>query len=265
MILFLCNGGMANRILPLASVLGVTDIDTLYFRPDNWFGAKFSDLFEGYSFEVKEFTQEEIDKSLPLSTFFLLHEIQYQFQEGRQIRHVSDFANYLNNDIVVMSNGEINGGNVLKGLSKLVSWIKPDILKRVKDVGSHELGVTLRDTDGTNMSISFNHAIDMARRAESVFVCSDSQEAENRFISSVPAAKRQENKEYVKKLVDGKGWNDTVVDDEGRVFPFNVNRGRKHCVDAFVDLLALSRCKEILGNPASSYFRLANYLKNFEL
>jgi hypothetical protein len=65
-------------------------------------------------------------------------------------------------------------------------------------------------------------------------------------------------KEYPQKLIEG-DWNDRIVDPEGRVFNFNVSRSRQASIEAFIDMLILSKTNIIETNKNSTFFQFANY------
>ena len=69
--------------------------------------------------------------------------------------------------------------------------------------------------------------------------------------------------QYVEKLKDG-GWNDLTTDNEGRVFNFNVNRPKQSVIEAFIDLLLLSRT-QILVNSVSSFLNFAKLYSKIKL
>ena len=71
------------------------------------------------------------------------------------------------------------------------------------------------------------------------FLCSDNPDTENRFfeLKNVVAYPKSSQ---VEKLQDGE-WRDSVVDQTGRKYLFNVNRPRQQIIEAFVDMLILSR------------------------
>lgn len=256
-----CDGGAANRCIPLASVLSCVEIDTLFWKSNNWCGASFFDFFENPYFKVEEKGVGDLNH-LPDDFIFHFHEA---FKGINDNRLMTSCHNPPQSNAVIMCNGEIKWADTAYGFEYLSSIIRKDLISRAKAYGKFELGIPLRATDGNNMSVNQAEAIEKALECEGrVFVTSDSEVAESAFMAATGAV-RQENKEYVTKFVDNLGWTDTIADSEGRIFPFNVNRGRKHCIDAFVDLLILSQCEKIIGNENSSYYRMAKYLSNFKL
>ena len=117
-----------------------------------------------------------------------------------------------------------------------------------------------RKTDfRNNYNESIYESIITTKNDELFFVCSDDMETELKFLQ-FPNVITFPKLEYPKKLIEGK-WNDTIVDSEGRMFSFNVNRSRQASVEAFVDMLILSKTNIIETNPDSTFFQFANYYK----
>ena len=94
------------------------------------------------------------------------------------------------------------------------------------------------------------------------YVCSDDKNTEMKFkkLNNVVIYPKSS---YVEKFKDG-GWNDVITDNEGRRFNFNVNRPKQSVIEAFVDLLILSRTK-ISVNSVSSFLNFAKLYSNIEL
>ena len=61
---------------------------------------------------------------------------------------------------------------------------------------------------------------------------------------------------YVEKLTDDGGWRDTVVDDDGNEYSFNIERSDESVIDAMVDLLILSK-STILNTSESTFLKTA--------
>jgi hypothetical protein len=62
-----------------------------------------------------------------------------------------------------------------------------------------------------------------------------------------------------KKLDEKGGWNSLIVDEDGRNYPFNVDRDRESVYWALVDLLILAKTR-ILETSGSSFQALAKRL-----
>ena len=57
-------------------------------------------------------------------------------------------------------------------------------------------------------------------------------------------------------MTDDGGWRDTVVDDDGNEYSFNIERSDESVIDAMVDLLILSK-STILNTSESTFLKTA--------
>jgi predicted RNA-binding protein len=81
------------------------------------------------------------------------------------------------------------------------------------------------------------------------FVCSDDKATEDKF-NELKNVLVYPKTSYVEKLVDGE-WTTKIKDSEGRIFPYNVDRSKQSVIEAFIDLLILSRTNIIIRNKSS--------------
>ena len=63
-------------------------------------------------------------------------------------------------------------------------------------------------------------------------------------------------KKYVEKLTNDGEWRDTIVDDEGNEYSFNIERSDESVIDAMIDLLILSK-STIMHTSDSTFLKTA--------
>jgi hypothetical protein len=95
------------------------------------------------------------------------------------------------------------------------------------------------------------------------FICSDDSETEKNF-SNLLNVVIHNKKNYAEKLNPSTSWNDKTVDYEGREFYFNIKRNSESVIEAFIDMLILSRTK-IYNNTMSTFLTFANHYSNLNL
>jgi hypothetical protein len=93
------------------------------------------------------------------------------------------------------------------------------------------------------------------------FVCSDSERAEA-SASELKNVRVRTKASYVEKRVQG-DWNDSIIDESGRIYPFNVRRPALSVEEAVVDLLILAKSK-IIKNSTSTFLSLAELWSDSE-
>ena len=88
------------------------------------------------------------------------------------------------------------------------------------------------------------------------YICSDDKNTEDMF-NKLENVFVHPKTSYVEKFKEG-GWNDCIIDNAGRCNNFNVNRPRQSVIEAFIDLLILSRTNIIVNGP-STFLHFAKY------
>jgi hypothetical protein len=81
------------------------------------------------------------------------------------------------------------------------------------------------------------------------FVCSDDKETEDQF-SKLRNVCVFEKTSYVQKLNDGE-WRQPTKDTVGRIFDFNIDRPKQSVIEAFVDMLILSKTTISVKNKST--------------
>jgi hypothetical protein len=270
-----CDGGLGNRFGVLIGGLITADVlnmEPVICWPENtWCGCSFEDLFdtniEVIKNDINELFSNNLDKT------FLIHENQTNLKLNKVFSHSEnslDTIRGLSEDVIYYHNQIPHYFGLSKVVNKLGSLkIQPEILDKVKsfskDYGIDRTtnGIHFRKTDVPNQLDEDKIYQHIVQNVNSKFyICSDDKDTEMKFNllqNTVVFPKTQ----YVEKLKDG-GWNDLTTDNEGRVFNFNVNRPKQSVIEAFVDLLILSRT-QILVNSVSSFLNFAKLYSNIEL
>ncbi len=125
--------------------------------------------------------------------------------------------------------------------------------------GTRAVGVHIRKTD-------FGGAVNDDQLFEQVrssprphFVCSDDAGVNQRF-GALPHCAVFAKTAFPEKRVKDAAWLHWNADDEGRSFPFNIERGATSVVEGLIDLLILSRT-ETLSTSGSTFLAMARLLQ----
>lgn len=261
-----CDGGLCNRLNVLIVALALRakygHAWTIGWPQNNWCGAAFDSLFEvdlPVSDQPLRHYADQLDRFQ-----FVMHENQANLPPEAlilqsQINGFADLEQRLNSgrDLFYYHNlipAWANLGDLKQGLSLL--RIKPSILQRARDFCEQNqfdgeiLGLHIRKTD-------FGDTVDdkslfniVAQSPKRFFVCSDSQEVNERF-ASLPNCVVFPKQSFPEKMVAEGGWNSTTVDDQGRVFTFNIKRSEDAIVEALIDLLILSRTLHVMTSGST--------------
>ena len=266
----LCDHGLGNRLGSLVG--GLKTAELLNYQPiicwpiNNWCQAEFHELFRSsIELESNEFATMLVnqihDSGLP---FFFIS----QFTEDTISK------NYFENSLSAVEEIRKLNSDALFSCAKLPkSYVRnpEDISKHLKSLGIAESirsavekfvienkidktvrGVHIRKTDSKNQ-IDENIVFENMKNSpqQRYFICSDDKSIEDKFVtlSNVIIFPKST---YVEKLQDGH-WRDNVTDAAGRNIVFNMNRPKQAMIEAFVDMLILSKTK--IDRMSKSTFR----------
>ena len=266
----LCDHGLGNRLGSLVG--GLKTAELLNYQPiicwpiNNWCQAEFHELFRSsIELESNEFSTMLVnqihDSGLP---FFFIS----QFTEDTISK------NYFENSLSAVEEIRKLNSDALFSCAKLPkSYVRnpEDISKHLKSLGIAESirsavekfvienkidktvrGVHIRKTDSKNQ-IDENIVFENMKNSpqQRYFICSDDKSIEDKFVtlSNVIIFPKST---YVEKLQDGH-WRDNVTDAAGRNIVFNMNRPKQAMIEAFVDMLILSKTK--IDRMSKSTFR----------
>lgn len=276
-----CDGGLGNRLNSLLGGLFIAEktesTPIICWPENNWCGCSFKDLFitdiDVVNDDINKIFESNIDN------IFLIHENQTKFNLSKQYNHSLESLNEIlnkNEDIVYYHSilpSYINIDFVLNKLENLK--IKTEVINQVKifieqnNINKNTYGILFRKTDyASNPSISlndneiYNHI--KSDPSLKYYICSDDKNTEDKF-NELENVFVYPKTSYVEKFKEG-GWNDFIIDNEGRPNNFNVNRPRQSVIEAFIGLLVLSQTNIIVDVPSTflhfaKYYSYINFLK----
>lgn len=246
-----CDGGLGNRLNSLIGGLVIAESHNLKpiicWPENNWCGCSFTDLFENKFSVIKEdvfyfFKEESENLFLSITNNGIdLNEFYEPNESGL------DKISKTNKDVVYYHNKIpkfLNQEKIQRNSKNLI--ISNYIIKEVNsfvqknNINRSTKGIHIRKTDYPNQLDSEKIYKDVAADHNTMyFVCSDDQSTEEEFnkLSNVITYPKTT---YVQKLVDGE-WRTNIKDTGGRSFNFNVDRPKQSVIEAFVDLLVLSK------------------------
>lgn len=271
-IFILCDGGLGNRLAGMAA--GILTARRLSLDPvvcwplNNWCGCSVQDLFDLGDTETSR--QGILDLFLPDSDrIYLIHQNQIGVPLSTQIPHGLSSEEKIKNmsqDVVFFTAKvppHLPGPDIVQTLYSFA--VADPIKKIVSDFCSSQgidrsvYGLHLRKTDCVKLEEDrwFSHCQQYPGRR--FFICSDDAQTEQRF-RSLPNVVAYPKTSYVEKLQQGPWRQAAIKDQDGRIFPNNINRPRESVIQAWVDLLILSRT-EIVGTTKSSFSLAARWLQ----
>ncbi len=268
-ITILCDGGLGNRLSGLVGGLLVSQqlgLEPVISWPENnWCGAGFADLFDATDWRVNDQNVFEVFESNLASTF-IIHENQTNFKLSNYLPHTPDSIQQARlhvNDLVYYHNkvpAYFANNQVVQQLSRL--HINSGITDMVNEfcvanqINHHVAGLHLRKTENFNLDETTLYQQVISTPKQRYFVCSDDQDTQEKF-SSLPNVCARAKTSYVEKMVPG-SWYETVTDTDGRSTKYNISRSKQSVIEAFVDMLILSRTW-IRPTVKSSFLNFARY------
>jgi hypothetical protein len=271
-----CDGGLSNRlnVLIFAMILKrkFGHSWAIAWPQNSWCGAAFGRLFSISSeIETQPITYYKAHES---DYMFLVHENQGNFDPGRVVFNGS-FSTYQDFQRFLDSYPKIFYYNSLippfVGIEDIASSlaevrINDDVRSiatafcNAMKVDSSVFGLHIRKTD-------FGDKVDDAELFRLVsaspqrfFVCSDDEEVNYRF-SGLPNCSVFKKSYFPQKRIKDAEWLSWNTDQEGRQFPFNIERSEEATVEGLIDLLILSRTTPVRASH-STFFNMALLFKN---
>jgi len=277
-IIIYCDGGLGNRMGALIGGLLISKAinrQPIIVWPENaCCEASFTDLFEN-NYEIINTTCNDLYSKYLDSVFFVpfnhsthdIKRVDVNFENFQQTILKCDNPNiiYNNHAIPNFLNHETNIVNVLSELK-----IKKNIVRSVNDfcfenkIDKNVLGIQIRRTDATNSNYD-NFIENFIKDCKNtIFLCSDDKSTEDDFQSKYNVHIHKKT-HYVEKKNKDLGWNGEIIDENGLKWPYNVYRSKLSVIEAFVDLLILSRTSIFQGyNVGSTFLTLAKYYQNIQ-
>ena len=279
MIHIYCDGGLGNRLLTMFSALYFTKRANqpfiIHWPTNNWCGCNFTDLFSN-NYNVSNFDIQFIDKHVLDKCVLLIHE--------SQIKHRTENKKILNgrlsqDDIVKIMTDESNVfyyGNCLHRsidsdtVKEVINEFKLShlILSKISEYDVSDCnGIHIRKTDYGKPPCITDDQLEIVIKTNSdrkYFLCSDEKSVETRFekYNNVLSFKKTN---YAEKLHIDDSWKSKIVDSSGRLYPSNVNRNKESSVEAFCDMVLLSKTANRLKTTGSSFSVCANLISKTKL
>jgi len=274
----LCDGGLANRLNALVVALAIKQNTQsawgIAWPVNNWCGAPFEDLFE----PLLSITRNGLSyfKAQQDRYWLLFHENQIQFDESRITynKQIPDFEslvslvrkkprvvyfhhlipNYITDRVL------LDALRLLSPAARVVKAVESIVNDHGIDATTY--GVHIRKTDfGDSVDDSSLHE-NISNSSGRFFICSDSNDVLGRF-AQLKNCIALPKPSMPRKLRADAGWNASIQDADGRIYPFNVDRDRESVFWGLVDLLILSKTN-MLVTSGSSFLGLAQRLKRVE-
>lgn len=277
------DGGLGNRI---GTLIGGMFLETFLNRKliinwpiNNWCGCNFNTLFDN------DIENEKMSMPVFLEKYntcnLITHEIQSNFS-GQQLHPpILSCINYVKDDleqkeIILYNNNSIlnfmNIDDILIQLNKLK--IKSHIIEYVKEfcknnkIDKNVIGIHIRKTDGglNNINESIFKENIIYNKNQKYFICSDDKETEL-FYNNYENVIIHNKQYYVEKFNKNNDWNSDIIDVNGKLHPFNVNRSEESVIEAFLDLLILSRTTLLKNgvNIGSTFLKFSDLYSNLNL
>lgn len=271
----LCDGGLANRLNALLFALVLRQKFGHDWRiawpVNNWCGAPLEALFEPpLPHDDTSLTQLRRQGRQRM----LMQENQLDFPADRLVLHrtlagYDDYRAHLDGapDGVVHFHNLVPPWVPEADVHAALRQLRPaaDVTARAwafvqaQRIDRSVVGVHIRKTD-------FGGAVDddalfaaVRRSPRRHFVCSDDAEVNRRF-ATLPNCAVFEKTQFPEKREKDAAWQHWTRDDDGRAFPFNIERGATAVVEGLIDLLILSRT-ELVATSASTFLATARRLQ----
>lgn len=271
-----CDGGLSNRlnVLIFAMILRrrFGNTWTIAWPRNSWCGAAFERLFttdvEVVDKPITHYKKHETDH------MFLIHENQGNFDPARVVFN-KDFVSYDDYQrFLVMHPSTFYYNSLIPSFASMediaagVGAIRLNEEVRATAVGfcntskidEAVLGLHIRKTDfGDKVNDAELYQL-VAASSQRFFVCSDDAEVNDRFGQLSNCSVFQKS-HFPRKRDENAAWLSWNTDQEGRLFPFNIERSEEATIEGLVDLLILSRTTPVRASH-STFFNMALLFKH---
>jgi len=257
-----CDGGLGNRLGSLFGGLYFSMLNNktpiIIWPKNNWCGCSFEDLFDSNipntdwginlavnnksecNFIVHDFSQIKYPVAKIEENNFKTF-VKYKNTNNDIFYYHNIIPDYIdiNTQILLLKSLKINS-NIVNKVENFLKPYKEEIIN----------GLHFRKTD-FRIFLNEDHYEQIIKENfnKTFFVCSDDKETELKFKLNKNVITFEKNN-YVDKLIDS-DWNASIIDSEGRSFIFNVNRSRESVIEAFIDMLILSKTNIITENSST--------------
>ncbi len=269
-----CDGGLGNRFCTLIGGIHLSkklncDFEIIWPQK-RWCNCYFDDLFEkNISFRNTNEIVSEFIRNNNIS-LFITH-IDISDNNNVQLIWQTNSINYdkinKHDKIVYYHNSLPSYINEIES-SVIMSEIKinNNILNEVKDftdknnINYDTLGLHIRRTDSpfiTKDNFYFNYISGLNNKQ--IFVCSDEQEIEIKLKNKFHNVITRDKLQYVEKYIDAP-WVTNKLPEL-----YNIIRDRQSVIDAFIDMLILSRTNILSFKNIGTFYQLSNIYKHVNI
>jgi hypothetical protein len=271
-----CDGGFGNRYNALVSGFALARYFGLqlvvHWPRNNWCQAEFASIFFT-PVTVSEQTLSELSGTLHDATC-LLHDslgadtLRVNFQSAYAFNSMDSFE-----ETVIVGTKRIFFYPAL-----IPNWIPPDLIKGSvialefnsvlvqaakafieQNITHPYYGIHLRRTD-LNVGLADNEVQMLAKSNPNAhfFVCSDDPVAEA-LAAFNPNVHRRDKSSNIEKKNLTDGWTAPTLDDDGRKYFSNIQRGAAAVLEGVIDILILGQ-SQIVGFSGSTFQNVARLL-----
>ena len=273
MIHIYCDGGLGNRLMMMFSGLYFAKETNkefiIHWPSNNWCGCNFTDLFDN-KYNISNFNLKFIDANVLHTCTLLVHEMQIQFKPNKAINNsLISKANMLQlfeteKDVLYYGNS-LHSSLTLNDVSPIIKSLSvtKSVMNMIEPYNmDNSYGVHIRGTDFPEAPFITIPQLEeeISRNIDSkYFICSDQKNIEDLFLTKYKNTYSFKKEQYVEPLDKSKGWGGRITDDLDRSFNFNVNRSKTSVIEAFCDMLLLSKTR-LLKTSNSSFLKCAHAL-----
>lgn len=274
-IIIFCDGGLGNRLgVLIGGILTAKKTGRHYevcWPVNNWCGCDISDLFNVefklYNNNINEFFSQNINNT------FVIHENQTNLRLKNVLYHnVTSLENIKNitDDIIVYYHNQIPSyfseeESVFELSNLKINSELTEFINSFSDENNLKecFGIHLRMTDSP-FKFDINKIHDHIKNSNNnFFICSDEKLVE-KYLTKLKNVIVFNKTNYVEKLNSESDWRSRTSDTDGRIFDFNVNRNRISVIEAFKDMLLLSKTK-IIMETTSTFLKFAKLYNKINL
>ena len=284
MINIYCDGGLGNRLLMMFSGIFYAQMALkpfiIHWPRNNWCGCSFADLFDN-PYNVTNFNLKFLDENILENCTLFVHEtqIQHRNDRGNKLFLHSRVQNMTPQGIIgifASSPNLLYYGNSLhqcltpETVTCIVEKLKinEDVMSKIARYNvSNCYGAHIRGTDFPEAPLVTIEQLEAQIKEfpkHEFFVCSDQKDIEDNLKTRYPNVVVFEKSKYVERLDKKQDWHGRITDDLDRSFNFNVNRPKTSVIEAFCDMLLLSRTK-MIKTSNSSFLKCAYVLSKGKL
>jgi hypothetical protein len=269
-----CDGGLGNRLSTIIGGIHLAkkinyDYEILWPQA-RWCNCNFDDLYDKKNNYVN-LSINPNDYIIHNNINLIISHVNIGYPKNiktiPQSNNISNinFSNYsnifyYNNSIPIYISSEDSSKYLSK--IKISEYILGEVKKFINEfnISNQTLGLHIRRTDGP-MIISNDEYFNFINRLypKQVFVCSDEEDIEKKLQNHFKNVISRNKLQYVEKFIDAPWITDKLPEI------YNIVRDRQSVIDAFIDMLILSRTNILNFRNIGTFYQLSKLYKKIEL